>query len=400
MPDPMPDTPRTAEEILVDLVGFNTVSARSNLELIEYIETYLVGLGVGSVRVANDDGSKTNLFATIGPADRAGVVLSGHTDVVPVANQPWETDPFELTRRFVDDELRLYGRGSADMKGFIAAVLAMVPDFVATDLQTPIHIACSYDEEIGCLGVGRMIERMCADLVKPQLVVIGEPTSMQIVTAHKGIQGFRTEITGVAAHSSAPHLGVNAINYAAEIIRFLCELAAEKQTEGDPANGFNPAWTTFNVGQIQGGEALNIIPEHCAFNWEFRPVPDEDTLAIKARFDAFVAEKIEPRLRTENPLATITTRPLAAVPALRRDDDSPAERLARHLTGANTTHTAAYVAEASQFQASGIPPVLCGPGNIDQAHQANEWIALAQLDECTDFLRRLCNWAATGAPVP
>ena len=396
----MSDTRRTAEEILVDLVGFNTVSAQSNLDLIEYIEAFLVKLGVGSVRIANDDGTKSNLYATIGPAERAGVVLSGHTDVVPVANQPWETDPFELTRRFVDGELRLYGRGSADMKGFIAAAMAMVPEFVEADLQTPIHLAFSYDEEIGCLGVGRMIAKMCNDLVRPQLVVIGEPTSMQIVTAHKGIQGFRTEITGVAAHSSAPHLGVNAINYAAEIIRFLAELAAEKQAQGDPANGFLPPWTTFNVGQIQGGEALNIIPEHCAFNWEFRPVPDEDTAAITARFDSFIADQIEPRLRAENPLAAITTRPLAAVPALRRDDDSPAERLARHLTGANTTHTAAYVAEASQFQANGIPAVLCGPGNIDQAHQANEWIALAQLDECTDFLRRLCSWAAIGAPVP
>ena len=396
----MPKPRRTTEEILVDLVAFNTVSARSNLELIEYVEAYLVDWGIGSVRVVSDDGSKSNLYATIGPADRAGVVLSGHTDVVPVANQPWESDPFDLTERTVDGQLRLYGRGSADMKGFAAAVLAMVPDFVAADLKTPIHIALSYDEEIGCLGVGRMIAKMCDELTTPQLVIIGEPTSMQIVTAHKGIQGFRTEITGVAAHSSSPHLGVNAIAYAAEIIRFLLELAAEKQADGDPANGFHPPWTTFNVGQIQGGEALNIIPEHCAFNWEFRPLPDEDAAAIKARYDVFIAEQIEPRLRAENPAASIVTRPLAAVPPLHRDDNSPAERLARHLTGANTTHTAAYVAEASQFQAGGIPAVICGPGNIDQAHQANEWIAVDQLNQCTDFLRRLLTWAESGAAVP
>ena len=396
----MPKPRRTTEEILVDLVAFNTVSARSNLQLIEYVEAYLVDWGIGSVRVVSDDGSKSNLYATIGPADRAGVVLSGHTDVVPVANQPWESDPFDLTERTVDGQLRLYGRGSADMKGFAAAVLAMVPDFVAADLKTPIHIALSYDEEIGCLGVGRMIAKMCDELTTPQLVIIGEPTSMQIVIAHKGSQGFRTEITGVAAHSSSPHLGVNAIAYAAEIIRFLLELAAEKQADGDPANGFHPPWTTFNVGQIQGGEALNIIPEHCAFNWEFRPLPDEDTAAIKARYDVFIAEQIEPRLRAENPAASIVTRPLAAVPPLHRDDNSPAERLARHLTGANTTHTAAYVAEASQFQAGGIPAVICGPGNIDQAHQANEWIAVDQLNQCTDFLRRLLTWAESGAAVP
>lgn len=396
----MPAERRTAEEILVDLVAFNTVSALSNLDLIEYVEEYLVGFGIGSVRVGSDDGAKSNLYATIGPADRAGVVLSGHTDVVPVTNQEWDTDPFALTRRTVDGELRLYGRGSADMKGFAAAVLAMVPDFVAADLQTPIHIALSYDEEIGCLGVGRMIDAMCDQLVRPQLVIIGEPTSMQIVTAHKGIQGFRTEISGVAAHSSAPHLGVNAIAYAAEIIRFLSELAAEKRAEADPANGFHPPWTTFNVGQIHGGEALNIIPEHCVFDWEFRPLPDEDTAAIKTRFDGFIADEIEPRLRAEHAAATVVTRPLAAVAPLYRDDNSPAERLARYLTGANTTRTAAYVAEASQFQASAIPAVLCGPGNIDQAHQANEWIALDQLDQCTAFLRRLLGWAESGAPVP
>jgi acetylornithine deacetylase len=232
------------------------------------------------------------------------------------------------------------------------------------------------------------------------LVIIGEPTSMQIVTTHKGIQGFRTEITGVAAHSSAPHLGVNAIAYAAEIIRFLSNLASKKQAQSDPENGFHPPWTTFNVGQIQGGEALNIIPEHCAFNWEFRPIPNEDTTAIKACFDEFVATQIEPRLHAENPAASIVTRPLAAVLPLYPDDNSPAERLARYLTGANTAHTAAYVAEASQFQANGIPAVLCGPGNIDQAHQANEWIAMDQLDQCTAFLRRLLDWAKSGAAIP
>lgn len=396
----MTKAPRTAEEILADLVAFNTVSAHSNLELIEYVEDYLVERGVGSVRVGSDDGAKSNLFATIGPAERAGVVLSGHTDVVPVANQDWHTDPFALTRRTVDGELRLFGRGSADMKGFLAAVLAMVPNFTAADLKTPIHLAFSYDEEIGCLGVGRMIERMCEQLVPPQLVIIGEPTSMQIVTAHKGICGFRTEITGVAAHSSAPHLGVNAISYAAEIIRFLGELAAEKKAEGDPANGFHPPCTTFNVGQVHGGEALNIIAEHCAIDWEFRPLPDEDIAAITARVDEFIAREIAPRLRAENPAASVTTRPLAAVPPLHRHENSPAERLARHLTGANTSHTASYVAEASHFQASGIPAVLCGPGNIDQAHQANEWIALDQIDQCTAFLNRLLDWAKTGAPVP
>ena len=260
----MPNEHLSAEEILSDLIRFNTVSSVSNLELIKYIEDYLGNLGLEPVRISNEDGTKANLYATIGPGDKAGIVLSGHTDVVPVTNQPWNTNPFELKRETVDNKIRLYGRGTADMKGFISVVLSKVPNFLKANLRTPIHIAFSYDEEIGCLGVGSMIDDICKNLLKPQLVIIGEPTSMKIVNAHKGIQGFRTEIIGVAAHSSAPHLGVNAIKYAAEIINFLSNLAKDKETNNENNNRFDPPWTTFNIGQIQGGEALNIIPEYCS----------------------------------------------------------------------------------------------------------------------------------------
>jgi len=390
----------SAEEILSDLIEINTVSALSNLELIKYIENYLSKLGLESVRISNHDGTKANLYATIGPSDTAGIVLSGHTDVVPVANQTWKTNPFELNRKSVDNKIRLYGRGTADMKGFISVVLSKVPDFLKANLITPIHIAFSYDEEIGCLGVGSMIEDMCKNLIKPQLVIIGEPTSMKIVNAHKGIQGFKTEIKGVSAHSSAPHLGVNAIKYAAEIINFLSNLAKDKETQKDPNNRFSPSWTTFNIGQIQGGEALNIIPEYCSFNWEFRPVPEEDIGLIKSQFDDFITQHIQPRIRKENPSANVTTKPLASVLPLQEDQNSLAERLARYLTGHNTTTTASYVAEASQFQSKGISAILCGPGNIEQAHKANEWIASDELKNCDAFLERLTTWAKTGDPVP
>ena len=396
----MPNEHLSAEEILSDLIRFNTVSSVSNLELIKYIEDYLGDLGLEPVRISNEDGTKANLYATIGPGDKAGIVLSGHTDVVPVTNQPWNTNPFELKRKTVDNKIRLYGRGTADMKGFISVVLSKVPNFLKANLRTPIHIAFSYDEEIGCLGVGSMIDDICKNLLKPQLVIIGEPTSMKIVNAHKGIQGFRTEIIGVAAHSSAPHLGVNAIKYAAEIINFLSNLAKDKETNNENNNRFDPPWTTFNIGQIQGGEALNIIPEYCSFNWEFRPVPEEKIDLIKSQFDNFIEEYIQPQLHKENPKARVITKPLASVLPLQENQNSLAERLARYLTGHNTTTTASYVAEASQFQSKGISAVLCGPGNIEQAHKANEWIELDELKNCDAFLERLISWAKTGNPVP
>ena len=390
----------SAEEILSDLIGFNTVSAHSNLALIKYIEDYLSNFGLNPVRISNVDGTKANLYATIGPSDKPGIILSGHTDVVPVANQPWKTNPFELIRKPVNDKIRLYGRGTADMKGFISVVLSKVPNFIKANLKTPIHIAFSYDEEVGCLGVGSMIEDMCENLFKPQLVIIGEPTSMKIVNAHKGIQGFKTEVIGVAAHSSAPHLGVNAIKYAAEIINFLSRLAKDKESNNENSNRFDPSWTTFNIGQIQGGEALNIIPEYCSFNWEFRPIPEEDIDLIKSKFDSFIEEFIQPQLQKESPKARVITKPLASVLPLQEDQNSLAERLARHLTGHNSTTTASYVAEASQFQSKGISAVLCGPGNIEQAHKANEWISSDELKKCDAFLERLITWAKTGNPVP
>lgn len=396
----MTDCLPVTEELLATLVGFDTTSHLSNLALIEFVEDYLARHGVASTRIPDDTGEKSNLLATIGPTDRAGVVLSGHTDVVPVTGQDWSSDPFTLDERTVEGQRRFYARGSADMKGFEAAVLAMVPALVAADLQTPVHIALSYDEEIGCLGVGRMIARLGREIPLPILAIVGEPTSMRIVTAHKGIRNFSTVFTGVAAHSSAPQSGVNAIAYAAELVTFLMELADERRAAAPADSPFTPPFTTFNVGEIRGGEAVNIIPERCELAWEFRPLPGEDADAIEARVRSFLDDDLRPRMKAENPRADVVLVPHAAVPPLRHEPESPAARLARHLTGNNSDETVAFVAEASQFQAHGVPTVLCGPGDIAQAHQADEWIAASELEACLAFLERLKVWAASGAPVP
>ncbi len=387
-------------EILAQLIGFNTTSHKSNLNLIEFVEEYLARHGVSTQRVESDDNTKSNLLATIGPDIPGGVVLSGHTDVVPVTGQDWTSDPFVMDTRTVNGAVRHFARGTADMKGFIAAVLARVPDLIAANLKTPIHIALSYDEEVGCIGVGRMIARLGDTIPMPTIAIVGEPTSMQIVTGHKGIRGFETVFTGVAGHSSAPHLGVNAIVQAAEFITFLNGVAREQEKNADADSTFVPPWATFNIGLIQGGEALNIIAERCAVSWEFRPLPETDSDAIEARVRHFIDSEMRPAIKALNTLADVSIQPLAAVPPMRPDPDSPAERLARHLTGANTTHTVAYTAEASQYQEHGIPTVLCGPGDIAQAHQPDEWIAQSELDACNVFLDRLLAWAASGNPIP
>ena len=383
--------------LLETLVAFDTTSAKSNLALIDYVADWLDGHGIASTRIFNAERTKANLFATIGPAGNGGVALSGHTDVVPVTGQRWSSDPFVLRHDAASG--RLYGRGSADMKGFIACVLAHVPAFRAAALKVPLHIALSYDEEVGCVGVGGMIADFGDDLPKPAVALVGEPTSMRIVDSHKGIRGFRVSLQGVAAHSSAPHLGVSAIVYAAEIVQFIAAQAAAERIAADPESRFEPPWTTFNIGRIKGGEALNIIPEQCSFLWEFRPLPETDADGIEARVTDFIEHEIVPRMQAEHPDAGAQIEALPRVPPLARHAGSPAERLARLLTGANDSVTVAYTAEASLFQDAGIPAVLCGPGDIAQAHQADEWIAATQLDACSAFLDRLIAWSVAGGKL-
>jgi acetylornithine deacetylase len=377
-------------EMLRRLVAFDTVSANSNLALIDWVVDYLDGHGIVAHLTFDETRGKANLFATIGPPDAGGgVILSGHTDVVPVAGQPWESDPFSLLER--DD--RLYGRGTADMKSFIAIALALVPEFKARPLKRPIHLALSFDEEVGCFGAPRLIEALPQGTGRPSLVIVGEPTNMAVANAHKGCHVFATAVTGLEAHSSAPQRGVNAIVAASEIIQFIAGLAREARDAARPASGFEPPYTSFNIGTISGGTAMNIIPRQCEFSWEFRPLPGEDIAAIRARIDAFIAADLLPRLRQVHPGADVTTRALASIPGLAAEPGSPAEEMARQLTGANQSTVVAYGTEAGLFQGAGIPAVICGPGSMEQGHQPNEFITLAQIEAGTEFQRRLADWA-------
>ncbi len=372
------------------LVGFDTVSARSNLDLIRWIADYLDGHGIPA-RLTYDEGrTKANLFATIGPAEIGGVILSGHTDVVPVAGQPWDSDPFAVVER----DGKLYGRGTADMKSFIAIALALVPELKSRALKRPIHFAFSFDEEVGCNGVHHLIADLPRGAARPRLVIIGEPTLMAVANAHKGSYVFRTTVTGLEAHSSQPQRGVNAIFAASEIIQFIAGLASEARAAGRPESGFVPPYTSFNVGMISGGTAANIIARECGFTWEFRTLPGVDPQALRDRVEDFIRSDLLPRLRQTHPGAAILTETTAMVPGLLPEFGSPAEELARQLTGANDTIVVAFGTEAGLFQAAGIPAIICGPGSIDQAHKPNEFIALEQIAAGLGFQRRLADWAA------
>jgi acetylornithine deacetylase len=377
-------------EILRRLVAFDTVSANSNLALIEWVADYLWGYGIATSLTFNEARDKANLFATIGPAEAGGgVILSGHTDVVPVIGQPWDSDPFALVER--DD--KLYGRGTADMKSFIAIALALVPEFKVRPLRRPLHLALSFDEEVGCFGAPHLIESLPRGVARPSLVIVGEPTNMAVANAHKGCHVFATAVTGLAAHSSAPQRGVNAILAASEIIQFIAGLAGEARAAARPESGFEPPYTSFNIGTIAGGTAMNIIPRDCEFTWEFRPLPGEDAAAISNRIERFIATDLLPRLRKVHPGADVVTRALARIPGLVAQPGSLAEELARQLTGANHSTVVAYGTEAGLFQGAGIPAVICGPGSMEQGHQPNEFITLEQIEAGTAFQRRLADWA-------
>jgi acetylornithine deacetylase len=381
-----------AVTILQHLVGFDTVSAKSNLALIDWVADYLDGFGIASELTRSADGGKANLFATIGPPDQGGVILSGHTDVVPVEGQAWDSDPFRLT----PDGDRLHGRGTADMKGFIALALALVPTALAAPLAAPLHLALTHDEEVGCLGAPALIRRLPEGAARPLLAIIGEPSEMRVANAHKGIQFLRTHVRGREGHSSDPDRGLNAIAAAAEIIAEIGRIAAECRAAAAPDGRFDPPYTTFNIGRIQGGTAVNIIARDCVFEWEFRALPGEDDAALRRRLDDFVERNLLPRLRAAHPEASVKTEIAALVPPLFPDPASPAEALARELTHANETTTIAFATEAGLYQRAGIPAVICGPGSIAVAHQPNEYISRAQLAAGGEFLDRLLDRARRG----
>ncbi len=379
-------------DILDRLIAFDTISANSNLALIDWVADHLDGLGVPVRLVRDATGTKANLWATVGPDDRGGVVLSGHTDVVPVAEQPWTSDPFTLVRR--DD--RLFGRGTADMKGFVALCIAAVPDLKARRLRTPVHLAFTYDEEIGCFGARTLVADVIGNLPRPRLAIIGEPTEMRVVNSHKGGCRLRCTIRGVAAHGSQPQLGANAIVYAAELVRFVNDLDREFREAADPNSPFVPPFTSFNVGTIQGGVASNVVAPSCEVGFEFRAMPGTDPDAIVARVRAFLTAELLPRLKAEHPDGDIALVKTIDIQPLVPDPESEAERVVRHLTGANATHVVSFGTEAGVYQVNGIPAVVCGPGSIDQAHKPDEYIALDQLAKGERFLNAVADWASVG----
>lgn len=390
-----------AIDILSQLIGYDTTSRNSNLELIDYVSDYLEELSVESRLVKSDDGKKANIFAHIGANGAAdsgspgsgspesgGIALSGHTDVVPVDGQDWDTDPFSMTER----DGRLYGRGTADMKGFIACALASVPEFRSRPLHTPISLIFSYDEEVGCLGIRPLIRQFDDQLPKPKMVIVGEPTSMSVVDAHKGASRFETIVTGHEAHSSLPHLGVNAIEIAASLIRELRAMEEEfSQTHN--STRFTPPFSTINVGTIEGGTALNIVPKTCRFLWEVRPLPGLEAAEVLERLRRFAEGECLPQMRAVSPDCDIRIVEQNTIPSFQANQRD-AVSLALKLAGQNATSAVSYGTEAGLFERSGAPTVICGPGDIAQAHKPNEFLELSQLESCMKFMSRLADWAS------
>lgn len=384
---------QTVIDILAKLVSFKTISLHTNLELIEYIESYLSGFGVISRRIYSEDGQRANLFATIGPTDRGGICFSGHSDVVPVDGQPWSSDPFILR----ESGGRFYARGSADMKGYLACVLALVPEFIAATRHAdarPVHIAISYDEEIGCVGIRGLLDQLAQQENKPVACIIGEPTMMQVATAHKGKSAWRCCVHGQAAHSSQPQLGVNAIEYAAELVSFLRQRGREwQQAEGDPR--YIPHFSTVQVGTIKGGTAVNVVPDRCEFDFEVRPLPDTGDEYLPRQLENWAQQHLVPEMQKNSLTASIHLSERANYPGL-KDDNSLDELKTLCSQALNTTAFAslAFGTEAGLFQQVGIPTVICGPGSISVAHKADEYIERTQLEECVAFLLKIIQSSA------
>jgi acetylornithine deacetylase len=380
----------TTVDHLRRLVAVDTTTRGSNLALLELVERWLDEHGVPHERVPAPDGTRANLLALIGPEVAGGVVLSAHTDVVPVTGQPWTGDPFTL--REMDD--RVVGRGATDMKGFLASVLAAVPSMVAAPLRRPVILALSYDEEVGTVGAPDLVDRLVTSLPRPDAVIVGEPTGMQVVHAHKGVRSFTTVVHGRDAHSSQPQRAANAVVAGARLATFIDELAARcRDQAADPA--FDPPYTTFNVATIAGGQAINIVPRRCELTWEYRPVPVDDDERLFEEVRAHAVDVVLPSLRAATGLGEIEFRRGAVVRALTPEPGSAADVLARALVGDDgPVRTVAYGTDAGHFQAAGIPAVVCGPGTIDDAHQPDESIARAELDACDRMLTRLVTWAA------
>lgn len=373
------------KRILGDLVAFPTVSADSNLEMIAYLADHLKACGA-RVEVQHDpSGCKANLFASLGPEVDGGILLSGHSDVVPVTDQNWTSDPFVMEER----EGRLYGRGTCDMKGFIAATLAMAPGFATQIRDRPLHFAFTYDEETGCIGAGQLARTLEERAIRPRLAIIGEPTNMRIIEGHKGCCEYTTRFQGLEGHGSAPDLGVNAVEYAARYVSRLLELREDLKATVPPDSRFVPPWTTVNVGALRGGSVHNVIAPRAEVEWEMRPVQMSDATLVKEAMTRFCEEELLPRMRAVHPDARIETEIIGEVAGLIPTGDNEALRLMAELTGVNNSEVVPFGTEAGIFQSLGMDVVVCGPGSIEQAHKADEYVGIEQLEQCLAVLERL-----------
>lgn len=371
--------------ILSDLIAFPTVSADSNLEMIAYLADRLENSGAQVDVMLNDSGTKANLFATLGPDCDGGIVLSGHSDVVPVTDQDWSSDPFEMTER----NGRLFGRGTCDMKGFIAATIAMAPVYAERVRDRPLHFAFTYDEETGCIGAGDLARTLVERALKPSLAIIGEPTSMRIIEGHKGCCEYTTRFRGLEGHGSAPDRGVNAVEYAVRYVSRLLELRNELARMAPTDSRFEPPWTTLNIGAFNGGSVHNVIASKAQVDWEMRPVQDTDAVFVKQAIATYCDQVLLPAMRAGHPNATIETEIIGEIAGLIPTDENEALRIVSELTGANSANLVPFGTEAGIFQALGMDVVVCGPGSIDQAHKANEYLELDQLAFCLTMLEKL-----------
>ncbi|WP_428698090.1 acetylornithine deacetylase [Stappia sp.] len=375
------------KEILGELIAFPTISSDSNLELIAHAADRLGALGAETRVLVDETGSKANLFATLGPERDGGIVLSGHSDVVPVADQDWSADPFAMR----EADGRLYGRGACDMKGFIAAVLAVAPLFASRQLSRPLHVCLTYDEEVGCLGARKLVGDLAAMDIRPSLAIIGEPTEMRIIEGHKGCCEYTTVFRGLEGHGSVPDAGVNAVEYAVRYVARLMELREVLKARTPDGSRFEPPWTTLQVGRLAGGVAHNVIPGLASVDWELRPVSEADRHFICEQVDAYVAGELLPAMRAVHGTADIVRHVIGEVAGLEPVDNNEARRIVAALTGANGADVVSFGTEAGLFQQFGMSAVVCGPGSIAQAHKPDEFVEVSQLQACIAMLTGLAD---------
>ena len=381
-------TEKNAIDILKSLVGFDTTSSKSNLDLIEFIESYLNNHKIKSTLVYDSSGKKANLFATIGSGNERGIMLSGHTDIVPITGQTWTDDPFHLTQK----ENKLYGRGTADMKGFLALILSRVPKMISTNLSKPIHLAFSYDEEVGCVGVHQLLDLINSNSIKPVFCIVGEPTSMEVVIGHKGKCAYQVVVKGLACHSGQAPFGVNAVDYAAKLISYIAEIAKEKSIKGPFDYDYEVPYSTLHTGVISGGTILNIVPDSCQFEFEIRHLIEDNPKELINKIKLYAKEHLVPDMHKVSSKTDIHFKEKVTYPGLSIDENSEPVKYVKKLLNNEQHKKVIFGTEGGLFQEKlNLPTVVCGPGSIDQAHKADEYISIDQLEKGGKFLDDLIN---------